>query len=1320
MPRPAESGDAADGGQRLAELQAELFEIALSGASNEARTDAMCRIVEAALPQTIAAVALPDAQGRLRLSAPSGVADADTEGTFPLEPLFAADACNDARCLELRPLFERLGIAACWLLPLAVRGERTPGFFLLASFTPRASTEFDRSLQRCLAAALVLVLDERSDSDCSRLRSVVLDSIDVGMMVLATDGCVLYANRAFGSLLGRDSKSLQGGLYLLLRDGGATDADLECLREAHARGVSTERELYLHRADGLMFWACLTLRPVDGIDPGERCWLVVLDDIDARKSAEESLLRQKRLYRALIKGGNLLLRSGSDDELLRKTCRNLIRGTPFHAVWIVRPDTQGYFSVLASAGRGARSLQSLRVNVQDVALSSRAFRTGQRKYTNDSLKSAQGAAWIGFFERNRWHSVLAMSLLRQGRVWAVLGMAAPQRGVFDQETRDLCQQIAELLGRRMDELDLKQRLSTLRELEAERARLDVLTGLPNRYALEQHLPRAIARARRHGTEFAVGVMDLDDFKPVNDRWGHPLGDELLKQLAGRLRGVLRESDFLARLGGDEFVLVFEDLDELQVIVQLRGVLDRLHTVVETPFELGGGRQAMIDMSMGLALFPLDADEPDGLIRFADAAMYQAKQRKGARRHWWRLGTTEARLPEVEPPIAPYGEVADELLVGHQSLFAEIAGTFVKDFYAGLDYDPASRVILSMLAPAELQQLKSKQIEYMKFLMRPGQSLETQRERAWSIGKVHALAGVDNVVLIASYDLYKRLLSEHLNRAPLRPSERYRLLLIAGERLQDALQGELKALEAVDTELLSVLAAPLSKSGTRWPDAVESELSKLGALLGIRAVVLMRPDAEGVFTIEAHAGREGERVAGLLHTPELQLLTDASDPRGRGLSARTWRMLEIQRVSAFLTDPRQRLWCKYADELGIRSAMAVPVRNERGHGVLVLTLYGAYPHQFDRPVMRQWAGNLQQRWEWLLHQVRRPVPVVSGDQAAHWRVRLFSGGFDLRVQPIVDLNSGRVNKAEALARLVLEDGREIPPDRFLPLLGDAELYRLFRMGLERVLDWFQQWEADGVTVSVSLNLPPNILVEPDIAASIAQALRRRGLEPQRLILELLETEILDQTEQEQALERLKAIGVRLAMDDLGAGYSSLLRLIKQPLDTLKIDQNLVSRLLLDPLPTLTLLWTLIRLSEDLKRELVVEGLSSMELVEVMRCLGVPQGQGFALARPMPAAAFPCWLEGFTLPPSTYAVSSYIGALAYHWRWLHAPKEPVPADACPVAAFLLERGHAGDVAMSWHAHIHAGENVELNAGRFNVWLAERVTEQAIQHRPAGHPL
>ncbi|MEJ2675045.1 MAG: hypothetical protein P8011_07650 [Acidihalobacter sp.] len=145
MPRPAESGDAADGGQRLAELQAELFEIALSGASNEARTDAMCRIVEAALPQTIAAVALPDAQGRLRLSAPSGVADADTEGTFPLEPLFAADACNDARCLELRPLFERLGIAACWLLPLAVRGERTPGFFLLASFTPRASTEFDRS-----------------------------------------------------------------------------------------------------------------------------------------------------------------------------------------------------------------------------------------------------------------------------------------------------------------------------------------------------------------------------------------------------------------------------------------------------------------------------------------------------------------------------------------------------------------------------------------------------------------------------------------------------------------------------------------------------------------------------------------------------------------------------------------------------------------------------------------------------------------------------------------------------------------------------------------------------------------------------------------------------------------------------------------------------------------------------------------------------------------------------------------------------------------------------------------------------------------------
>ncbi len=162
---------------------------------------------------------------------------------------------------------------------------------------------------------------------------------------------------------------------------------------------------------------------------------------------------------------------------------------------------------------------------------------------------------------------------------------------------------------------------------------DPLTGLGNRLELDTRLQQALARARRQGTEVALGYIDLDDFKPVNDSLGHAAGDELLRQLAARWREELRANELVARLGGDEFVLLVEDIDPDRAVVQLDAVVERLHRAVEHDFELAGS-SARVGMTIGVARYPLDRSEADMLLRHADAAMYHGKKHKGRHRSWW--------------------------------------------------------------------------------------------------------------------------------------------------------------------------------------------------------------------------------------------------------------------------------------------------------------------------------------------------------------------------------------------------------------------------------------------------------------------------------------------------------------------------------------------------------------------------------------------------------------------------------------------------------------------------------------------------------------
>jgi diguanylate cyclase (GGDEF)-like protein len=154
---------------------------------------------------------------------------------------------------------------------------------------------------------------------------------------------------------------------------------------------------------------------------------------------------------------------------------------------------------------------------------------------------------------------------------------------------------------------------------AHMARHDALTDLPNRVLLREQLERELKRVKR-GEIVAMLCLDLDHFKSVNDTLGHPIGDELLKLVADRLRGCTREPDTIARLGGDEFAIIMTQLHQPSDAAVLAR---RIRASITRPYHVDG-HQIVSDISIGISIAPLDGTEPDQLLKNADMALYGAK------------------------------------------------------------------------------------------------------------------------------------------------------------------------------------------------------------------------------------------------------------------------------------------------------------------------------------------------------------------------------------------------------------------------------------------------------------------------------------------------------------------------------------------------------------------------------------------------------------------------------------------------------------------------------------------------------------------------
>jgi len=258
-------------------------------------------------------------------------------------------------------------------------------------------------------------------------------------------------------------------------------------------------------------------------------------------------------------------------------------------------------------------------NVHDghVVYTNRAF----SEILGSSEADVLGQDWEDFFFDHEDREKLMVSFVEQGgvrnrelrlrsarghAVWVLASMAHIEAGDDDL-----------LLTSFIDVTPLKRAEKEIRQL----ADQDALTGLPNMRCIRDRLERAVSRARRYDDRVAVLFVDLDGFKAVNDTHGHDAGDKVLKEVADRLKRIVRQCDTVGRLGGDEFILMLTDVqrhDDVSIVARRA-----IETLTE-PFTAEGWT-AKIGASIGIASFPENAAEGESLLKLADQAMYGVKK-----------------------------------------------------------------------------------------------------------------------------------------------------------------------------------------------------------------------------------------------------------------------------------------------------------------------------------------------------------------------------------------------------------------------------------------------------------------------------------------------------------------------------------------------------------------------------------------------------------------------------------------------------------------------------------------------------------------------
>lgn len=421
----------------------------------------------------------------------------------------------------------------------------------------------------------------------------LLESTPSCVLVVGVDGHIEFANRYTLELTGFAREALEGRSLETLVPGG-----LDRLEEHRPR------QILCRRADGVEVPVEVQL---GRLESPERLFVVTLRDITELQAGIQATVKAEAKFRALVEQISAITYTWGwrDAEYLvlytSPQIERILGYTPEE--WIADPTA--WYEWVHPDDRAAVIEENKRCEQ-----TAEAYSMQYRMLRKDGRIIWVEDSWVVVEDEND-----------EGRVF--------QGVVFDITERKLAEQEISFL-----------------------AHHDRLTGLPNRGFFEDTLEMAVSRARRHQLGVGILFLDLDNFKYVNDTLGHHAGDELLRQLADRLRACTRDTDLVARQGGDEFLILLSDLEmgesssaEVQCSRDVvESVARRIEQVLQDPFVLGES-SLRVSGSIGISLFPQDGPDTDSLLRNADAAMYRAK-RHAPGRHMLYAGGGEPPLESV--------------------------------------------------------------------------------------------------------------------------------------------------------------------------------------------------------------------------------------------------------------------------------------------------------------------------------------------------------------------------------------------------------------------------------------------------------------------------------------------------------------------------------------------------------------------------------------------------------------------------------------------------------------------------------------------------
>jgi diguanylate cyclase (GGDEF)-like protein/PAS domain S-box-containing protein len=468
----------------------------------------------------------------------------------------------------------REGLASLTKLPVMIDGNAVACLYLAGRNAHRISAETQQALETLTTNFALTLLRLDAQEEASRLQhnlSGLFQGLTDFIVVFNYQGQILHYNRAVAEQLAYGPEALKGRHIASMHP-----VETRHIAEANlAEIIAGQRQtcpLPLVHADGHLI--NVDSRVIKGYWDGQPAIFEIAQDISERLIAEE---RQK---------------------LAASVFDNAHEG-----IMITDP-----------AGR----IIEVNTTFSELTGFSREEVIGQ---TTDLLRSGHHDA---AFYREMWETIRSKGFWR-GEVWN----RKKSGEIFVEQltistVRNRAGDISHFVGIFSDITVIKEHQQRLEHL----AHFDALTQLPNRMLLGDRMQLAMAQTARNGKLLAVCYLDLDGFKPVNDQYGHAIGDKLLIEVAQRLKACVRSGDTVSRLGGDEFVLLFSSLEDIH---ECDHAINRAIAQLTAPFRIAG-HDISISASIGITLYPQDGSDSDTLLRHADQAMYAAKQSGRNRSH----------------------------------------------------------------------------------------------------------------------------------------------------------------------------------------------------------------------------------------------------------------------------------------------------------------------------------------------------------------------------------------------------------------------------------------------------------------------------------------------------------------------------------------------------------------------------------------------------------------------------------------------------------------------------------------------------------------